>query len=264
MTKKTLKRRDFIKLAGIGAGSALALEIASKAKTGRASSAAANPAGEGRSWAMVIDQEKCIGCDYCIETCRASNDIDPSITWTKLYEVDQIGEKTIYLSVPCQHCEHAPCVSVCPVGASYYRDDGIVMMDYDLCIGCRYCQTACPYQARSFNWEEFTGDNPAVPEWGEPDIERRSRGVVEKCTFCYQKIDRGLAAGLVPGVDPGATPACVNACPTDARLFGDINDPNSPVSIALANSPSFRLREDVGTGPRVYYLPPNRNNEEVS
>jgi Fe-S-cluster-containing dehydrogenase component len=264
MKKKTFKRRDFLKLFSLGAGSALALELASKVKIGRARSSASNPQGDGRSWAMVIDQEKCIGCDYCIEACRASNDISPSITWTKLYEVDQIGDKTVYLSVPCMHCEHAPCVSVCPVGASYYRNDGIVMMDYDLCIGCRYCQTACPYQARSFNWEAFTEDNPAVPDWGVPDVERRPRGVVEKCTFCSQRIDRGLAAGLVPGIDPGATPVCVNACPKNARIFGDIHDPESPVSIALANSPSFRLREEIGTSPRVYYLPPDRNSEEGS
>jgi phenylacetyl-CoA:acceptor oxidoreductase subunit 1 len=264
MSNKSIKRRDFLKLLGLGTGSALALELLSKVKTGLARSSKSNPNEEGRSWAMVIDQEKCIGCGYCIKACRASNDIPPSITWTKLYEVEQIGDKTVYLSVPCMHCEHAPCVSVCPVGASYYREDGIVMMDYDLCIGCRYCQTACPYQARSFNWEAFTGDNPAVPEWGEPDVERRPRGVVEKCTFCYQRIDRGLAAGLVPGVDPEATPACVNACPQSARIFGDINDPESPVSIALANNPSFRLREDIGTGPRVYYLPPDREPKEVS
>lgn len=264
MSNKTVKRRDFLKLLGLGAGTALGLELLSKAKKGLARSSASNPQGEGRIWAMVIDQEKCIGCGYCINACRASNDVSPSITWTKLYEIDTIGDKTIYLSVPCMHCEHAPCVSVCPVGASYYRDDGIVMMDYDLCIGCRYCQTACPYQARSFNWEAFTGDNPAVPEWGEPDVERRPRGVVEKCTFCYQRIDRGLAAGLVPGVNPGATPACVNSCPQGARIFGDINDPESPVSVALANNHSFRLREDIGTGPRVYYLPPDRQPMEAS
>jgi phenylacetyl-CoA:acceptor oxidoreductase subunit 1 len=264
MSKKIFKRRDFLKLLGVGAGSAFVLELASKAKIGRARSSASNPDGGDRSWAMVIDQEKCIGCGYCIESCRASNDIPPSITWTKLYETEKLGNKTVYLSVPCMHCEHAPCVSVCPVGASYYRNDGIVMMDYDLCIGCRYCQTACPYQARSFNWEAFSGENPAVPLWGEPDVERRPRGVVEKCTFCYQKIDRGLAAGLVPGVDNGATPACVHACPKEARIFGDINDPESSVSIALANNPSFRLREEIGTGPRVYYMPPNRNIEEVS
>lgn len=136
------------------------------------------------------------------------------------------------------------------------------MMDYDLCIGCRYCLAACPYQARSFNWEKFEGDNPAVPEWGEPDIERRPRGVVEKCTFCVQKIDRGLALGLAPGVDHEATPACVEACPTGARVFGDLNDPDSKVSKLIDDHPTFRLREELGTSPRVYYLPPTY--EEVS
>jgi Fe-S-cluster-containing dehydrogenase component len=154
-------------------------------------------------------------------------------------------------------CEHAPCVDVCPVKASEYRPDGIVMVDYDKCIGCRYCEVACPYGARSFNWEAFTGPNPAVPEWGQPEVERRPRGVVEKCSFCYHRIDRGLANGLLPGVDRDATPACVGVCPTGARLFGDLNDPESNVSQILRNHNSFRLREDLGTGPRVYFLPPD-------
>jgi len=141
------------------------------------------------------------------------------------------------------------------VGASYYRDDGIVMMDYDKCIGCRYCQVACPYDARSFNWEAFTGENPAVPEWGEPEVERRPRGVPEKCSFCYNRIDRGMSVGLVPGVDAEATPACCVVCPTGARAFGDLNDPHSNVSQILKNHPSYRLRENLGTNPRVYYLP---------
>jgi Fe-S-cluster-containing dehydrogenase component len=106
----------------------------------------------------------------------------------------------------CRHCADAPCVDVCPVKASYYRDDGIVMMDYDRCIGCRYCETACPYEARSFNWRDFDGPNPAVPEWGQPEVERRPRGVVEKCSFCYQRIDRVLAGHAAGGCD--ATPAC--------------------------------------------------------
>jgi Fe-S-cluster-containing dehydrogenase component len=130
------------------------------------------------------------------------------------------------------------------------------MMDYDRCIGCRYCEVACPYQARSFNWEAFTGPNPAVPEWGQPEVPRRPRGVVEKCSFCYQRIDRGLALGLTPGVDPDATPACCVACPTGARLFGDLSDPESNVSRILREHVSFRLRDDLGTSPRVYYLPP--------
>jgi phenylacetyl-CoA:acceptor oxidoreductase subunit 1 len=264
MSKKEIKRRDFIKLLGLGAGSVVALEITSKMKSAKATSSASSSSGGERSWAMVIDQEKCIGCGYCVEACRASNDISPDIAWTKLYKTEDTGDKDNYIPVSCMHCSHAPCVSVCPVGASYYRPDGIVMMDYDLCIGCRYCQAACPYQARSFNWETFEGDNPAVPKWGEPDVDRRPRGVVEKCSFCYQKIDRGLAAGLTPGVDSGATPACAAACPKGARTFGDLNDPNSPVSKVLANHPSYRLKEGLGTGPRIYYLPSEGKTEEAS
>jgi Fe-S-cluster-containing dehydrogenase component len=155
-------------------------------------------------------------------------------------------------------------VEVCPVKASYYRADGIVMMDYQRCIGCRYCEVACPYGARAFNWESFTAPNPAVPKWGQPEVARRPRGVVEKCSFCYQRIDRGLALGLKPGVDEEATPACVVACPVGARFFGDLNDPESPVSKILAETPSYRLREDLGTRPRVYYLPAREIKEEGS
>lgn len=140
------------------------------------------------------------------------------------------------------------------VGASYYRPDGIVMMDYDKCIGCRYCEVACPYQARSFNWEKFEGPNPAVPTWGQPEVERRPRGVPEKCSFCYQRIDRGMVLGMKPGIDPDATPACVVACPTGARIFGDLNDPESEVSKLIHSRPTVRLRDSLGTAPRVYYI----------
>lgn len=140
------------------------------------------------------------------------------------------------------------------VGASYCRPDGIVMMDYDKCIGCRYCEVACPYQARSFNWKKFEGPNPAVPEWGQPEVERRPRGVPEKCSFCYQRIDRGMPLGLTPGVDPEATPACVVACPTGARSFGDLNDPESEVSKIIHSRQTVRLRDELGTAPRVYYI----------
>ncbi|MDH5507477.1 MAG: 4Fe-4S dicluster domain-containing protein [Anaerolineae bacterium] len=259
MEDTNLNRRDFLKLIIAAVGTLVGAKVG--LKSGRAGASPSAPQGP-RSWAMVIDQDKCNGCTYCQAACRASNDIAPNITWNKLYQVDQIGERDIYLSVGCMQCENAPCVSVCPVGASYYRDDGIVMMDYDRCIGCRYCQIACPYDARSFNWQTFSGENPAVPTWGEPDISRRPRGVVEKCSFCFQRIDRGLAAGLVPGVDEAATPACVNACPSGARLFGDLNDPASPVSLALAAAPAYRIKEHLGTHPRVYYLNAQRHSEE--
>jgi len=263
MTDTKLQRRDFLKLLATGVGATAILDVANKNQLFSRPESTIETHSE-YSWAMVIDQEKCIGCGYCDLACKASNDVAPDISWNHIYQADKVGEKDVYLPVPCQHCENAPCVSVCPVGASYYREDGIVMMDYDLCIGCRYCQAACPYQARSFNWKDFDGDNPEVPEWGEPDVERRPRGVVEKCTFCYQRIDRGLELGLTPGIDLSATPACVNACPTGARIFGNMNDPESNVSLALKNNPHYRLREELGTGTRIYYLPATDGPVEAS
>jgi Fe-S-cluster-containing dehydrogenase component len=249
MSDANFSRRDLLKVAGVAAAAVAGLQVIKKANASESA-----PSG-GRQWAMVIDQSKCTGCGYCVMACRAHNDISPDITWNPVMEAGQVGDTKVYLPRPCMQCAKAPCVEVCPVKASYYRPDGIVMMDYDRCIGCRYCEVACPYGARSFNWKKFDGTNPAVPEWGEPEVPRRPRGVPEKCAFCYQRIDRGLQLGLEPGVDEDATPACVGVCPTGARIFGDLNDPNSAVSKLLKANPHFRLREDLGTSPRVYYLP---------
>ena len=246
---QTLKRRDFLKILSIGTATVVGLRWVKNAS-------ASEPAGSSpHQWVMVIDQDKCVGCGQCTLACRAHNDIPPAISWNRVIQTGDLNGKPVFLPRPCMQCKHAPCVEVCMVKASYYRADGIVMMDYDRCIGCRYCEVACPYNARAFNWEEFTGPNPAVPTWGEPDIKRRPRGVAEKCSFCYNRIDRGLAQGLKPGVDPVATPACVVTCPTGARTFGDLNDPESNVSKLLAKYPAYRLREDLGTQPHVYYLP---------
>lgn len=207
-------------------------------------------------WGMLIDLSKCIGCQYCVYACQAVNDVTDEMRWNE-YLVDETETGNIFhMTRPCLHCQDAPCVSVCPVQATYVRDDGIVIMDYDICIGCRYCQVACPYDARSFNWSQRTDASGYQEDWGEAEIERRPRGVPEKCTFCVHRIDRGLPNGLIPGIDPAATPACVNVCPVTARIFGDLNDPTSPVSVAIANNPTFRLREDLGTEPNVYYIPP--------
>ncbi len=257
MTDSKLSRRDMLKVAGAAAATVIGLRVVKNAHANESA-----PSG-GRQWAMVIDQNKCTGCGYCVMACRAHNDISPDITWNPVLEAGEMGNKNVYLPRPCMHCSKAPCVEVCPVKASYYRPDGIVMMDYDRCIGCRYCEVACPYQARSFNWEAFTGTNPAVPEWGEPEVDRRPRGVPEKCSFCYQRIDRGISLGLEPGVDADATPACVVVCPVGARLFGDLSDPESIVSKALRENPSYRLREDLGTGPRVYYIPAVAEKKEA-
>jgi Fe-S-cluster-containing dehydrogenase component len=248
---RKINRRDFLKLAAVVAVTAGARMIRPAQTPARRRWASIN----GR-WSSINPNTDCGYCTYRAPTTSAQ------ISWNEVRETGQIGG-TSYIARPCMQCERAPCVEVCPVEASYYRDDGIVMMDYERCIGCRYCQVACPYGARAFNWEPFDGPNPAVPEWGQPEVERRPRGVVEKCGFCHQRIDRGLTLGLTPGVDQDATPACCVVCPTGARIFGDLNDPESNVSLALKASASFRLREDLGTGPRVYYLPAIAEKMEV-
>ncbi len=258
MAEKSTERRNFLKIAAAGSAAVAGLRFATQ---GSASQSASTAVGESpHKWAMVIDQAICTGCGHCTLACRARNDVSPDISWNRVVPAGEVNGKPIFISRPCMQCQNAPCVEVCPVGASYYRADGIVMMDYDRCIGCRYCEIACPYGARAFNWEEFTGPNPAVPTWGQPEVPRRPRGVPEKCSFCYQRIDRGLAMGLTPGVDEEATPACVVACPIGARVFGNLKDPESHVSQLLREHPSYRLREDLGTSPRVYYLPAREEN----
>lgn len=258
-----LSRREFITLL-IGAGATM-VAAATLAEPLSTLFRPATPASDGNGhdagssdfhWVMVIDLSKCVGCDYCVYACQATNDTRTDARWNIRLTDETAHGNTFYLTRPCLHCAQAPCVSVCPVGATYSRPDGLVVMDYDKCIGCRYCQTACPYGARVFNWSERTDVNPAVPEWGSPEVARRPRGVVEKCTFCVHRIDHGLANGLTPGIDPEATPACVNVCPVTARYFGNINDPNSQVARIIATQPTLRLREDLGTEPSVYYIPP--------
>lgn len=211
----------------------------------------------GRKWGMLIDINKCIGCNYCTYACQAVNNLADDMLYNVVTaEETQSGEE-FFLSRPCMQCAEAPCVHVCPVQATYYRPDGIVAMDYDRCIGCRYCQVACPYGARVFNWKDPIEVSPKSPDFGMAEVENRPRGVVEKCHFCSHRIDKGLAHGLTPGVDREATPACVVVCPTGARVFGDLNDPESPVSAARQEAiVTLRLREELSTEPRVYYIPP--------
>ncbi len=257
-----LSRREFMTLL-IGGGASLVLAatlsepldtFASQILHNRARNA--HEGDPSYHWGMVIDLSKCIGCDYCVWACQATNDTADDMRWNiRVEDTTPLGD-LFHVTRPCLHCKHAPCVEVCPVGATYHRADGLVMMDYNKCIGCRYCQTACPYGARQFNWKERDDVNAQTPEWGQPEVGRRQRGVVEKCTFCVHRIDAGLAKGLMPGVDEEATPACVNVCPVNARFFGNLNDPESTVSKIIATMPTLRLREDLGTEPSVYYIPP--------
>ena len=207
-------------------------------------------------WGMVIDLDRCIGCEYCVRACSATNDVASERTWNIVVPEETSGGHPFFFSRPCQQCQDAPCVEVCPVGATYVRDDGIVMMNYERCIGCRYCEVACPYDARKFNWEERTDTNEFIPTWGIAEVDRRPRGVIEKCTFCVHRIDAGIETGLEPGLDPEATPACVNICPVGARTFGNLADPESNVSRLIESNATIRLREELGTEPSVYYIPP--------
>ncbi len=260
-----LTRRDLLKILGITAGTAVVSELIT---SGPLSASAIQGIGEKthphqgsaeHQWHMVIDLSKCIGCQYCVYACQAVNDVvDDEMRWNIVFPERTEAGTDFFMNRPCQHCQEAPCVRVCPVGATWIRPDGIVAMDYDRCIGCRYCQVACPYDVRRFNWKTPEGKNPYQPVWGEKEIERRPRGVIEKCTFCVQRIDRAQQFGLKPGVDPQVTPACVAICPVNARIFGDIHDPDSPVSVILREKETFRLREDWGTQPKVHYIRPEK------
>ena len=263
--KLELTRRDFLTLAATAAGSAVAAQalttgplspFASLRQSQLIGEEVGGHTATRRQWGMVINLDTCIGCDYCQRACSATNDVSPDTPWNIVSEQQSASGRSYFFTRPCLHCQHAPCVEVCPVQATYVRDDGLVVMDYDRCIGCRYCMVACPYDARRFNWGERDDTNAFVPTWGIPEVERRPRGVVEKCTFCIHRIDAGLANGLVPGVDPEATPACINICPVGARTFGDLLDPESPVSKLIESNATIRLREELGTRPSVYYIPP--------
>jgi phenylacetyl-CoA:acceptor oxidoreductase 27-kDa subunit len=207
-------------------------------------------------WAMVADLRRCVGCQTCTAACKVTNATPPGVQWRRVLDMEfgtYPDVQRAFVPVGCQHCDEPPCMDVCPSTATRKRVDGIVTIDYDLCIGCAYCAIACPYQARY-------KANRATFAYGEPNECEAQRhdeaklAVATKCTFCYDRIDAGLANGLVPGVDPAATPACVNSCITNTLAFGDLEDPASSVSRLLAENQHFRMHEEVGTGPGFYYL----------
>ncbi len=208
-------------------------------------------------WVMVADLRRCVGCQTCTAACRHANSTLPATQWRRVIDME-FGEfpdvQRVFVPVGCMQCENPPCMDVCPSTATRKRADGIVSIDYDLCIGCAYCALACPYQARyktdraSFAY----GDEATRSEAQRFDPSRVA--VATKCTFCSDRIDAGTAKGLVPGVDPEATPACVNACIAGALHFGDIESTESNVSRLLAENRSFRMHEELGTEPGFHYL----------
>jgi phenylacetyl-CoA:acceptor oxidoreductase subunit 1 len=207
-------------------------------------------------WAMVADLRRCVGCQTCTASCRQANATPPGVQWRRVLDME-VGEypavKRVFVPVGCMHCDDPPCMEVCPSTATRKRADGIVTIDYDLCIGCSYCAVACPYQARyKTDRASFAYGKPTAAE--EQGFDAKRLAVATKCTFCVDRIDAGTAKGLIPGIDPEATPACVNSCIAQALSFGDIEDPHSNVSELLAENQHFRMHEELGTGPGFYYL----------
>jgi phenylacetyl-CoA:acceptor oxidoreductase subunit 1 len=207
-------------------------------------------------WAMVADLRRCVGCQTCTAACKHANATLPGVQYRKVLDMETgrfPDVRRVFVPVGCMHCDHPPCRDVCPTTATKKRADGMVTIDYDVCIGCGYCIVACPYQARA----KVTRPSFAYGEATEVEAARfddRLLGVAQKCTFCIDRVDAGLSAGQTPGVDPAATPACVNACLAGALVFGDLDDPGSNVSRLLAANVSFRMHENLGTGPNIHYL----------
>jgi [DsrC]-trisulfide reductase subunit O len=255
-----ISRKEFLKLTGASllalSGKQLwgALPVAAQVATNPA-----RPAVRQKQWAMLVDTRKCRehpDCTQCLEACDKVHNI-PSFKdrghqvkwiWTEPFENVFPSQDTPFMPVSlkeervlvlCNHCDNPPCVRVCPTGATWKRkEDGIVMMDWHRCIGCRYCMAACPYGSRSFNWVD--------PRLGlktlNPDFPTRDKGVVEKCTFCYERLVTGKL------------PSCVEACPAGALLFGDVNNPASEIRRRLEAQRTIRRKPELGTGPNIYYL----------
>jgi phenylacetyl-CoA:acceptor oxidoreductase subunit 1 len=205
---------------------------------------------------MVADLRRCVGCQTCTAACRHANATPPGVQWRRVLDME-FGEypdvQRAFVPVGCQHCSEPPCLDVCPTTATRKRADGIVTIDYDLCIGCAYCAVACPFQARyKTDKPRYAYGAATEPEALRDDAERIA--VATKCTFCVDRVDAGLARGQTPGVDPEATPACVDSCIANALAFGDLDDPDSKVSQLLVHNQHFRMHEQLGTEPGFYYL----------
>lgn len=251
----SVDRRGFFKMAGLAA---LGAELPVLANAAKPVSDDAAAEGSGTRWALVIDVGACheqSDCNRCIEACNRAHNVPEIPTegrsvkwiWKEQFEHAFPAQKSRYLKrdlaekpvmLLCNHCHNPSCVRVCPTKATWKREDGVVMMDWHRCIGCRYCVAACPYGSRSFNWF----DPQTYLETRNPDFPTRTKGVVEKCNFCEERLADGNG------------PACVEACPAGAMFFGDLSDPESPVRKILDERFAIRRKPSLGTEPQVYYL----------
>lgn len=249
-----------------GTTAVLALSNLPKAAEGK-------PSSEKKSkyrFCMVIDLRRCVGCHSCSIACKVENNVpiniereDRKIFWNQVFfkeEGEQPYTKQRIFNRPCFHCENHPCVNVCPTGATYHDEErGLVLQRYERCIGCRYCALACPYGVRYFNWARPNYYNRDRADALNPDVETRYKGIVEKCTFCIHRLKRLIGKAEAEGrpikdEELHYLPACVQTCMSKARHFGDLNDPESTVSKLVRSGRAFRLMEDLGTEPNVYYL----------
>jgi phenylacetyl-CoA:acceptor oxidoreductase subunit 1 len=210
---------------------------------------------------MVIDGKKCTGCQTCTLSCKVYHGLGPGVTRCRVVE-HEAGkfpevERTL-MSIRCMHCDDPECLKACPTGATKKRPDGIVTIDRDECMGCRYCALVCPYRARTFVGvkKRYFSDEDNI--WEKTRYREHQAGTMEKCDFCQVRIDEGLGKGLEPGRDPEATPICVIACIAKALYFGDLNDPDSPVSKLIRERKGAAPGQELGTGPSVFYLPRRR------
>jgi Fe-S-cluster-containing dehydrogenase component len=224
---------------------------------------------ESPQWAMVIDLDRCTGCEACVVACQAENNIPVVgdaeaargrvISWIRIehyFEGEYPDIRARFRPVLCQHCEEAPCEPVCPVYATYHTEEGLNAQVYNRCVGTRYCANNCPYTVRFFNFYDPVWPEP-LQKTLNPEVSIRTNGVMEKCTFCIQRIRKGEEKAKDEGReirDGDVIPACVQSCTAKAMAFGNIADPESEVSRLRKSNRAARLLEELGTRPRVIYL----------